>query len=109
MEISVSAGVVVHDGVALCSVVKGSVYDELSEWLLYIPHCATQLAACHRSSGVIINGVSAAPPRDNPKEVVKPVRSDEVAQMVAPTRFDYDSRSHYHTPMAGFRLGERAS
>jgi hypothetical protein len=58
----------------------------------------------YRPGGVNLNGASAAPPRNYPKEVSKPVRSDEVAQMVAPIRFGFDSRSYSHTPMAGFRF-----
>jgi hypothetical protein len=66
---------------------------------LYIPNSATDLAACHRLSGVTINGTSATPPREGPKEVVKPVRSDEDAQIVPPIRFCFNSRSHSHTSL----------
>jgi hypothetical protein len=83
--------------------VEGSV-GSVCGWPLYIPHSATHLAACHRPSGVSLNGTSATSPRNISKEVVKPVRSDEDAQMVAPIRFDCDSRSHSHILTAEFRI-----
>jgi hypothetical protein len=62
---------------------------------------------CRMSSAqwVIINGASAGPPRKGIKEVMNPVRSDEDAQMVAPTRFASDSRSHSHIRIPDSRLG----
>jgi hypothetical protein len=75
------------------------------EWPLYIPHGATQRAACHRPSGVMFNGTSAIPPRNVSKEFMEPVRSDEVAQMVAPIRFAFGSRSHSHSSMPISRSG----
>jgi len=36
---------------------------------------------------------------------MKPVRSDEDPQMVAPIRFSFDSRSHSHTLIADIRFG----
>ena len=93
--------VVSHGDVAADSEVEGPG----SRRPLYIPDSATLLAACHRPGGVTLNGTSATPPRAIPKEVMKPVRSDEVAQMVAPTRFDHDFRSHSHLPIADFRFG----
>ena len=99
--------VVIHDDDddVLCSVVEGSVLHEYeSGQYIYLSAPLSMRHVIGLVGGASMEHRLACRKRD-PKEVMKPVRPDEVSQMVAPTRFEFDSRSHSHILIADFRFG----